>query len=330
MTTEHHHANTPFQLPQALQEATYPLSPYTDEAEQHTRLWLKNIGLESTAHATHQQDIYSPGQYAGFMWNDAPRETLFVLSDLTGWFSCQDDLADEECEDPDALERHIRGVYDAAFVYRSRPQGPLATGLADIIRRAARLMPPQWKERVAEQYATYLKPCVTALMHRINHTQPGVEGYDSLWRSAGGFQVCVEFTYFALNIHLPSSLYYSQPWQELNTLVLNHLKAVNDLLSFPIMENPDEDIYNLLTHLRHTKGYSPERAASEVSRRIEAWTEDYTNAQRLLPERLALYGYDERSREQAQLCAQAMSNLFRGNIAWHLTVPRYREIRFKG
>lgn len=322
--------SAPFRLPSSLQDASYPLSPYADAAEQHTRQWLKGIGLELTAHQTHQLDIYLPGKYAGFMWSDAPFDRLCLLSDLVGWFSCQDDLADDDCNDPNALENIIRGVYSTAFISRSRSSQPLAQGLADIIRRSARLMPPLWKQRVAEQYATYLYPCTSALMHRLHQSQPGVDGYDCVWRNAGGFQVCLEFTYYAVGIHVPSALYYSQPWQTLRTLALNLFKAVNDLLSFPIMKTPDEDIYNLLTHLRHTQGYSPEQAANEVSRCIEVWAEAFSNAQLQLPEHLARCGFDARAQAQAQRCAEAINRQWRGNIAWHLTVPRYRQIRFQG
>ena len=264
------------------------------------------------------------------MWPDAPMDLLLILSNLVGWFSCQDDLADEDCKDPQTLERLLRAVYSTAFTCSAASSRALAAGLKDIIRSAARLAPPLWKERAGEQYANYIAPCTSALMHRIHHTQPGIEGYDSLWRNAGGFQLCLEFTYWAQNIYLPSSLYYSKPWQELCVLALNLLKAVNDLLSFRIMENPDEDIYNLITHLRHTQGYSPDEAAREVSRRIDQWAHAFTDAQTRLPNLLAGYGYDEHSVQQVMTCAQALHNQWRGNIAWHLAVPRYREIRFKG
>lgn len=321
---------TPFRLPLWLEEATYPLNPFTDLAQEHTRQWLKNMGLQDTPHASHQQDIYVPGLYAGYMWSEAPLEILMILSDLVGWFSCQDDAADEDFVDPQALEQLIRGIYTNAFTTNTANRQPLAVALEDIIRRAARLMPPLWKMRVGEQYLNYLMPCETALMHRTNLTQPGIDNYENLWQNAGGFQVCLEFTYMVQNIHLPSCLYYSHAWQELRHLALNLFKAVNDLLSFRIMENPDDDIYNLLTHLRHTKSYSPEQAAVEVSQRIERWARQFASAQALLPGRLARLGYDERSQEQALICAQALHNQWRGNIAWHLAAPRYREIRFKG
>lgn len=319
----------PFHLPLWLETAIYPLSPFTEQAQQHTRQWLKTMGLEDSAHAVHQLDIYIPGMYAGYMWSDAPLEMLLILSDLVGWFSCQDDLADEDCKDPQTLERLIREVHTGAFTSNTQSRSPLTRGLADIIRRASRLMPPLWKQRVGEQYLAYLAPCTTALMHRLHHTQPPIEGYENLWQNAGGFQVCLEFIYLAQNIQLPSSLYYSQPWQELRSLALNLFKAVNDVLSFPIMENPDDDIYNLLTHLIHTQGHTPEQASQEVARRIERWAKRFASAQALLPTRLATLGYDARAQEQAQVCAQALHSQWRGNIAWHLTVPRYREIRFK-
>ncbi|WP_225927053.1 MULTISPECIES: isopentenyl-diphosphate Delta-isomerase [Pseudomonas] len=319
-----------FRLPLCFERESYPLSPFTNQAQQHTRQWLKNMGLEDTPHAARQLDIYDPGRYASYMWSKAPLEILCILSDLVGWFSCQDDFADEDCENPETLEQLIRGAYNSAFTANTLDRRPLAAALADIIRRAARLMPPLWKERVGEQYLNYLLPCATALMHRTHNTQPGIDGFQSLWQNAGGFQVCLEFTYMVQNIQLPSSLYYSQPWQELRSLALNLFKAVNDLLSFRIMENPDDDIYNLLTHLRHTQGYSSAQAAREVSQRIELWANQFATAQARLPERLASAGYDELAQEQLVTCAQALHEQLLGNAAWHLAVERYREIRFKG
>lgn len=311
-------------------ETAYPLSPHTDDAQRHTRQWLSRMGLGNTPHAAHQLDIYVPGTYAGYMWSDAPADILMILSDLVGWFSCQDDFADEDCDDPEVLERVIRDVHTRAFTSNSVSRAPLACALADIVHRAARLMPPIWKQRVAEQYANYLAPCAIALMHRRHRTQPGIEGYEHLWQNAGGFQVCVEFTYLAQNINLSAELYYSPPWQELRSLALNLFKAVNDVLSFPIMENPDEDVFNLLTHFRRTHGHSVEQATRTVAQRIEQWAERFALAQAALPARLAALGFDELSQEQARICAQALHNQWRGNIAWHLAVPRYREIRFSG
>lgn len=318
-----------YDLPARLAQANYPLNPFADEVQLHTRQWLKSMGLENTSHETHQLDIYVPGLYAAYMWPDAPLDLLLVLSNLVGWFSCMDDHADENCKDPHILEQVLREVHSSAFLCSAARHGPLAEGLKDIIRCAARLAPPIWRERTGEHYANYIAPCVTALLHRTRRTQPAVEGFDSLWRNAGGFQVCLEFTYWAQNIYPPSSLYYSKPWQALCILALNLFKAVNDLLSFRTMENPDDDVYNLLTHLRHTQGYSADEAALEVSRRIDQWALAFEDAQARLPESLAGYGYDEHSVQQMIICAQALHNQWRGNIAWHLAVPRYREIRFK-
>lgn len=319
-----------FDLPPRLAQADYPLSPFAAEVNQHTRQWLKRMGLETTSRHTHQRDIYNPGLYAAYMWADAPLDKLSILSNLLGWFSCIDDQADEDCQSPQALEQLLREVFMRAFTCANTPHGPLASGLNDIVQHAAPLASPFWLERTGDQYASYIAPCVTALMHRTHHTQPGIEGFDNLWRNAGGFQVCLEFTYWAQDIYLPPALYYSKPWLELCQLALNLLKAVNDLLSFRILQNPDEDIYNLLTHLRHTQGYSAHRAAREVSHRIDQWADTFVDAQARLPQGLARYGYDEHSVQQAMICAQALHNQWRGNIAWHLAVPRYREIRFKG
>lgn len=320
----------PFHLPDWLEKAVYPLHPLANEAQQHTRKWLRNLGLEDSPETIRRLDIYIPGTFAGYMWSNVSSEILFIASDLLGWFCCQDNLTDEDCTDPESLERQLRGIYNHAFTPNTTSRQPLAVGLADIIRRAGRLMSPLWKQRVGEQYLAYLAPCLVTLMHRAQGTQPGVEGYESFWQNAGGFQVCLEFIYLAQNIQLPSAVYYSPAWQELRSLALNLLKSVNDLLSFRMMENPDEDIYNLVTHLRHTQGYSPEQAALEVSHRIDQWARRFMSAQTLLPGRLAASGYDERAQEQAMLCAQALHDQWRGNIAWHLMAPRYQSVRFAG
>lgn len=319
-----------YSLPPVLQNLSIGLSPYTDDAQQHTRKWLKHLGLEATEHAAHQMDIYVPGKYAGFMWPYANRQKLCILSDLTGWFSCQDDLADEDLSRaPHALEAAIREVHGSAFATNGQSGGALAAGLADIIRRAGVDMPAQWKQRTVEQYGSYLYPCLCAATHRLEGTQPPLEDYESVWRNAGGFQVCLEFTYFATHVHLPSHIYYSESWQTLRRLTLNLLKAVNDLLSFSIMENPDEDVYNLLTHLRHHQSYSPDAAAAEVGCRLEAWVAQFYDTQARLPAELDRFNCDDVLREQVVRCAEALKLQWHGNIGWHLVVPRYREVRFQ-
>lgn len=319
-----------YSLPVSMQSLSIALSPYAEEAERHTRQWLRGFGLEASPHSTHQLDIYMPGKYAAFMWPYASREALFILSDLTGWFSCQDDLADEDLSrSPEALEHAIRGVHSAACGAGERPHSALAAGLTDIIRRAAIGMPAQWVQRTIEQYGSYLYPCLRAALHRIEGTQPPVQDYESVWRNGGGFQVCVEFTYFATGTHMPSFVYYSSVWQELLRLSLNLLKAVNDLLSFKIMEDPSEDVFNLLTHLIHHQGYSPDQAASEVSARLDAWAEQFASLQTRLPGELDRLNCDTSLSNQALRCAEALRLQWQGNIGWHLAVPRYREIRFK-
>lgn len=66
------HCNEPYRLPLWLEKSVYPLNPFTEQAQQHTRQWLKHMGLENTPHQTHQQEIYVPGTYAGYMWSEAP------------------------------------------------------------------------------------------------------------------------------------------------------------------------------------------------------------------------------------------------------------------
>ncbi|MFJ2485490.1 hypothetical protein [Pseudomonas sp. NPDC087639] len=317
-------------LPPCLQGLEITLSPLSEEAEQHTRQWLKGLGLEASARATHQLDIYLPGKYGGYMWPDAEREDLYILSDLTGWFSCVDDLADEDLSrSPEALEKVLRKVHDVALGGAFRTCEGLAGGLANIIARAGLSMTEQWRCRTLDQYTSYIHACMCAAVHRVEGTQPMLDDYESIWRNAGGFQVCFEFTYFATRIELPSAVYYSTPWQTLRRITLNLMKAVNDLLSFRIMENPDEDVYNLLTHLRHHQGLSPDQAATEVRQRIEAWALMFFDLQARLPDELDRLGCDVVIREQAVQCAEAFRVQWIGNIGWHLAVPRYREVRFR-
>ncbi|MCF4998527.1 hypothetical protein GIW70_02845 [Pseudomonas syringae] len=262
------------------------------------------------------------------MWPQSPLEDLKILSDLTGWFSCQDDLADEDLSRaPEALEHAIRQVLQMASSGRGTSAG-LAGGLTDIIARAAIEMPAEWEQRTLEQYVNYLYPCLRASVHRMEGTQPEVADFNNAWRNAGGFQVCFEFTYFAQRVHLPSRVYYSSVWQELRRLTLNLFKAVNDVLSFGIMENPDEDVYNLLTHLRHHQKLSPDDAAAEVNRRIETWVAAFHLIEQRLPIELERLGCDTPSCAQALRCAEAFKVQWQGNVGWHLAVPRYRETRF--
>ncbi|MFI8644472.1 hypothetical protein ACIGJK_06690 [Pseudomonas iridis] len=318
-----------YSLPPSLQGLEIELNPFAEDAEKHTRQWLKGLGLEASQQATHQLDIYLPGKYAGYMWPGAAREDLYILSDLTGWFSCQDDLADEDLSRaPDALETALRQVQKATLERGPSCSG-LAGGLRNIIDRATVSMSEQWKHRTLEQYSNYLHPCLCAAVHRLSGTQPPVKDYESVWRMAGGFQVCFEFTYFTTRVSLPSGIYYSAVWQELRRVTLNLLKAVNDLLSFSIMEDPDEDVYNLLTHLRHHHALNPDQAADEVSNRIEQWVAQFSRIQARLPEELDRLCCDGVLREQALRCAEAYRAQWLGNIGWHLAAPRYREVRFK-
>ncbi|WP_228732020.1 hypothetical protein [Pseudomonas iridis] len=119
-----------YSLPPSLQGLEIELNPFAEDAEKHTRQWLKGLGLEASQQATHQLDIYLPGKYAGYMWPGAARDDLYILSDLTGWFSCQDDLADEDLSRaPDALETALRQVQKATL-----ERGPSCSGLAGGLR----------------------------------------------------------------------------------------------------------------------------------------------------------------------------------------------------
>lgn len=318
-----------YNLPPVLQGIAIERHRYTEEAVRHTRQWIRDQGLEPDSHAAHQRDIYQPGIYGGFMWPYVTKEDLYVLSDLTGWFSCIDDVADEDLSrDPEALEQLLGEIYSAAFDDAVVPDCPLAAGLADIVRRAGSGMSRQWMHRLARQYSSYLNPCLLAAMHRVEGTQPAIQDFEAIWRNAGGFQVCLEFTYFATKTHLPAAIYYSTVWRELCRVTLNLLKAVNDLLSFSIMENPDEDLYNLVTHIKHHRRCSSDEAATEVCAFIEDWVAGFAEQRMRLPGWLERFCADEASRAQTLRCAEALEIMCHGNIGWHLSVPRYRETRF--
>ncbi|MCR8931730.1 MULTISPECIES: terpene synthase family protein [unclassified Pseudomonas] len=319
-----------YSLPPLMNLLDVKMSPHVRDAERHARKWLKSLGLEDTRYEVCQRDMYMAGLYAAYMWPNSSRNDLRILALLTAWFSCQDDLADETLgDDPEALEEVLSQVYEKACAGSVTSGSGLAGGLADVIGRAGAFMPDQWRRRTLDQYQTYIYPCMRAAVHRLERSQPGRDDYKCNWRSAGGFQVCVEFTYFAMRVNLPSTVYYSMIWQTVRRLTLNLLKAVNDLLSFKIMKNPDEDIYNLITHWRHQNDSSPDQAAAQLGRQIENWVRQFFRTRTRLPVELGRLGCEAVVIEQAVRCAEAFEWLWRGNAAWHMAVPRYREVRFQ-
>ncbi|GGZ51125.1 hypothetical protein GCM10010387_51880 [Streptomyces inusitatus] len=305
-----------------------PHSPHAAAADARTFVWVDAGGLcDDTAEQGNLTRI-RPGLLAAYCHPEAGEADLTLTAKWMAWLFLLDDRIDESVlgRDADLLEEHLHDLQATALGTPTAPTAaarPMARALEEIIAEASAGMSGAWRLRFRRHVSDYLSAGVWQAAHRQAAQIPGPDVFPHWRRAFGAIMPTFDLVERAHGGALPSSVYYSRPYQDLLIAAADLVCWTNDLMTVD-KEAAHGDLHNLVLVVAHDRLQDRPTAAAEVSAACERRLHAYTAGCRDLTALTAALRLPDAVRHHADHCAAALRVWTRGHLEWGLRTPRYR------
>ncbi|MCK9896357.1 hypothetical protein [Frankia sp. AgB32] len=265
-----------FEIPPLDPRRLAELSPFTDEAEQSTREFVRRFRLAPDEAARHHHERSLLGTLMGRAYPHAGPVELCLVTD---WISCMlvlDDQFDETelGRDPDLLRRACAEILGWLPVEGPGADAPphepvrfvpevFRSAFSDLWNRLGLRTTPAWRARMTAHLSAFFDTCVWESENRRSGRVPGIDEYLRMRRSA--LMPYLDLIEVTTRWEVPLDLYRLPDLTELNAALSDADLWTNDLFSCE-KEILLGDQHNLvLVHL-NAHGGSLQESAREVAR----------------------------------------------------------------
>ncbi|WP_426560426.1 terpene synthase family protein [Angustibacter sp. McL0619] len=301
------------------------------DANGHTRHWVRQRGLVSSAQAKRRFDTTRVGDLATRVYASAVSESrLETATDFLSWLFLLDDQLDEGPvgRNPEAVQDHL--MHLTRVLSASEPIGqvaptPLAAALADLWLRVGTAMPVLWRERLIQHVIDYFRGCEWEARNRADCHIPDVDEFVPARREAGAVFPSIDFVEFVADIVVPASVYDTPAFTELRQSAGDVICWTDDVLGVS-KERAHGDVHNLVLVLEHAKGLTPEAAVAEAVVSIRTRIADFERHAESLPQLLTDLGADTQTRDATAQYVKGLKDWMRGFADWALETVRYLDV----
>lgn len=306
-------------------------SRWTDEAESHTRGWVRSFGLVRSERAQERFDNTQAGTLAGRIYaSAATKSDLLIVTDWLSWLFVLDDQLDEGGlgRDPRATEeclRPLKAVLTGEPSTCPSSEGPTwrsaerhlapagavdAVDLADEVCRSR----PRLPERV-----------------RVGGSQPGnrprtrcggVSGAPAL---GGAIWPSLDLLEFVTHEPLPDLLHDDLLFTELRSAAADVVCWTDDILTVE-KERARGDVHNFVIVLQHANGCTDEVALARVAQYIDLRLADFSERERRVPDLLGALELPESTLHATRAHRAGLRDGMRGHLDWGIGTIRYNEV----
>jgi hypothetical protein len=295
-----------------------PVAAWADEADRHTRQWVRDLRMVQSETARRHFDSIRVARLAGRVHHYAGPGLEGLLTDFTSCLFLFDDQCDDGAfgRDPRAVSAAVRTMRGALRSAPEEQPNPIAAGLADYCRRLRRVAPPAWWLRFREHVEDYLHACHWEACNRAAGRVPTLAEYPARRRSAGAIIPSFDVIELAEDRYLPPAVYADAAYQEARAAAGDVICWTDDLATVG-KEWARGDVHNLVIVLAaygKPDWDSAWRAGLEM---LTGRLRTYFAAERDLLDR---YG------EAARPNLDGLRAWMRGHLDWGLETARYRDI----
>lgn len=297
-----------------------PVSPFSEDADQHTVKWSGTKGLVRSESTERHLAETRPGLLAAHCYPTAGRKELRLLADWMSWLFLLDDQVDESGHRirPGALEAELAGVVRTGLRHPSPDGGALGYALGDILDRLEHKDPSggRWMLRFHHHLLEYLTACVWQATHRAVGDLLSEETYPEMRRRAGAIMPSFDLVEIACGNVLDPAVYYSKSYQRLLISAANVVCWTNDVMTWE-KEAQLGDPHNLVLLTSTARDMPIEQAVAHVVAEADREVGRFLAAEReLAPE----------CREALAGCVASLRAWMRGHVDWGRKTVRYSGI----
>jgi Terpene synthase family 2, C-terminal metal binding len=303
-----------------------PVSPYLSPARARHLAWVVERGLVRSDSGLTEYVSWDLPQAAARTFPHASAEDLFMLMN---WFSLAflfDDQFDSGVAGhADLVAAVSREMITIPFRRRGAPPDvvcPVTSAWAEVWWWLGDGMSETWCNRFASSWARFLAAHAQEVRLCAAGTAVGLEEYLTLRRITVGIHHSVDAAERTRRFEVPAQVQAHPIMAQMRNAAADAIAYMNDIHSLE-REERRGDPHNLVTVLRHDRGYTRAEAIDEAARMTVDRLDFYRYLESRIPllcDELALT-VDERSAVGKGV--EGIRNWIRGNYDWALSTGRY-------
>jgi hypothetical protein len=300
-------------------------SPHAAAADVVTYAWVDSHELcEDPAERRNLARI-RPGLLAAYCHPDATEADVTLIAQWMAWLFLLDDRIDESDlgRAADPLEEQLRNLQGVTMGTRAA-EWPLSRALEAIIARASVGMTDAWQLRFRQHVSEYLSGCVWQAAHRQSGQVPNPDAFAQWRRAFGAIMPSFDLIERTDGGALPSSVYYSRPYQDLLIAAADVVCWTNDLMTVD-KEAEQGDLHNLVLVTAHHHNQDRQAATATVSAACEQRIATYLAGCQDLSGLTATLDLSDVVRSHVDRCSAALGVWIRGHLEWGYETPRYQS-----
>ncbi|MFG2917498.1 germacradienol/geosmin synthase [Kitasatospora sp. NPDC048298] len=304
----------------------------------HAKAWMRYIGgLDEPGLGIWNEASFESTDLALFTaltHPDATASELNLLNDWYTWGIVHDDYILEvfkrRCDFAGARVYTERLVQFLPVDTRTMPvpSNPSERGLADVWSRTAPALP----DRLRLKFSGLVRNCIKAglweVANRVQNRIPELVDYVEMRRVTVGAGLYPEMINYTARATVPDSVLHSRPMQRLQAAVGDWVGWSNDVVSYQIDVEFEDEVHNGLLALRRFADCGLPRAVGVVNDLLTSRLHEFEHiCETELP---ALADELELSPEDRAAVAghvRAWQEWIAGWLEWHLRTGRYTEFR---
>jgi len=298
------------------------LSPFVQDAEQHTAEWVRQFNLLPDPVAFRQFCMARFGSLAAATHPHASRAALDLIADWCSWLFILDDQCDESGlgarpNDLAALHRRLLAVF------RGTEPGindeSLAHGLYDLRLRTLAYGNSASMRRFTAELRKYFAAGFWEASNRARSAIPDMAGYIAMRPYTGGIFAYIELLTATSGVELPPKVRKHPTVQQLTRLANNVICWANDILSYE-REQAQGDIHNLVLVVQQEQRLALPQAVERVTARHDAEMLAFLAAEAALPR------FSPAIDTALNHYVEILRNLIRGSFDWAYATARHASM----
>ncbi|MCM2393687.1 terpene synthase family protein [Streptomyces albipurpureus] len=298
------------------------ISRDVDRARDQHLHWPRSHGLLEGEEVVRRHAGARYAELAARFYPDAVGEELDLGVDLMSWFFLFDDTFDgPDGEDPARAGLLVESVTQVLRRPATPADPPAVRAFSDLWRRSCDGMSPQWRQRAAEHWRTYLSGYVLEANHRQLGLMPTVEEHLLLRRETIGVYPTVDLAERIGGFEVPEHVYADGRLTAMRHIAAEVDTIHNDLCSVE-KEEARGEIHNLLLILER-QGCTRAEAVEEMRRMIRSRTERFLVLETGLTGLCDSFRLTEARRVSVHRFADALRAVMRGDYDWAEQSGRY-------
>ncbi len=321
---QHRHFVMPFQA---------PVSPHAESARSRHLDWVRARGLVRSEAGLIEYESWDLPQAAARTYPYASADDIYML---INWFSIGFLFDDQFNANTTGYAERVAAVAQEMITIPFRPPGsrpdvvcPITLAWSEVWAWLSDGMSESWRNRFAASWGRFLAAHAHEVRLSANGVALNLKDYLALRRITVGIHHSIDIAERSRRFEVPVQVQAHKLMRAMRDAAADVIAYMNDVHSLE-REERRGDPHNLVTVLRHDRGWSRQAAIDEAVRMANEHLELYERLEAQIPEVCDELGLDEDDRRSVGMGVEGIRNWIRGMYDWAMSTGRYEAAKIGG